>query len=264
MLRLASIEDDTYVPYIPDNTELVSYADNNVLGAKNLLPFDLSSIKAYNTGGTWNDNVYTRNGITYTVNSDGSVDVSTGQGTSSANTAFTVATGVSIKKGKYILSGCPSNGSSSTYQFLAYVTPSISVYEKGTGKDFELSSDVESSGSFQIYIYSGQSVNLTFKPMMRPASVKDSTYVPYAMTNRQLTEEVQKTVWTSSVSALTGATSVTITNVNIHTTSVIEPFADNGTNTAMSMPTMTVTEGQCVLGFDALAADTSFKLRITN
>ena len=71
-------------------------------------------------------------------------------------------------------------------------------------------------------------------------------------------------VWSSSVSALTGATSVTITNANIHTSSVIEPFADNGTNTAMSMPTMTVTEGQCVLGFDALTADTTFKLRITN
>ncbi len=71
-------------------------------------------------------------------------------------------------------------------------------------------------------------------------------------------------IWTTPVTASAGATSVTIQNANIHTTSTIEPFADNGTNQAMSMPTMTVTEGQCVLSFPALSADTSFKLRVTN
>ena len=71
-------------------------------------------------------------------------------------------------------------------------------------------------------------------------------------------------IWTTPVTALTGATSATIQNANIHTTSVIEPFADNGTNTSMATPTQTVTEGQCVLGFEALSADTSFMLRVTN
>lgn len=70
--------------------------------------------------------------------------------------------------------------------------------------------------------------------------------------------------WTGTVSALTGATTATITDSAIHTTSVIEPFADNGTGTMLPPPTITVTEGQCVLTFDALASDTTFRLRVTN
>lgn len=72
------------------------------------------------------------------------------------------------------------------------------------------------------------------------------------------------TVLTSAVTGAVGATSVTITDANIHTTSIIEAFADNGTSTGMPEPTYTVTEGQCILGFDALEASTSFKLRVTN
>lgn len=66
---------------------------------------------------------------------------------------------------------------------------------------------------------------------------------------------------TTAVSALTGATSCTITNANIHTTSLIEPFASVQ---GMGQPTMTITEGECLLEFPELAQDTSFRLRITN
>ena len=34
--------------------------------------------------------------------------------------------------------------------------------------------------------------NFTFKPMIRDARIKDPTYVPYAMTNRELTEKIEK------------------------------------------------------------------------
>lgn len=68
-------------------------------------------------------------------------------------------------------------------------------------------------------------------------------------------------ILTSAVSALTGATSCTITNANIHTSSLIEPMASVQ---GMGQPTMTVTEGECLLEFPALAQDTSFRLRITN
>lgn len=78
------------------------------------------------------------------------------------------------------------------------------------------------------------------------------------------TYTVNLPVWTTSVTGQIGDTSVTIQNSAIHTTSIIEPFADNGTNTPMAPPTQTVTEGQCVLGFDALEAATSFVLRVTN
>ena len=69
-------------------------------------------------------------------------------------------------------------------------------------------------------------------------------------------------VLTSGVTALTGATSCTITDSAIHTTSkLIEPLCSVQ---GMSQPEMTITEGQVVLTFSALAQDTDFALRITN
>ena len=69
-------------------------------------------------------------------------------------------------------------------------------------------------------------------------------------------------ILTSEVTALTGATSVTITDSRIHTTSkLIEPKASVQ---GLAQPTMTITEGQCLLEFPALAQDTSFGLLIYN
>lgn len=85
----------------------------------------------------------------------------------------------------------------------------------------------------------------------------------YGITDWDASEPL-KVTWSSSVSALTGATTVTITDSAITTTSVIEPFADDGTGTMLPPPTMTVTTGQCVLTFSALTNNTTFRLRITN
>ncbi len=78
------------------------------------------------------------------------------------------------------------------------------------------------------------------------------------------TAQASLPVKTTGVSALTGATTVTISNANIHTTSFCIPFSDNGTNTPITWKTMTQTEGQVVLTFDALSADTTFYLTIMN
>lgn len=362
MIRLSSIVDNTYVPYIPDNTELVDWKSNGVLGAKNFLNWSFESLK-YNSTGTWNNNAYTHNGITYTINSDGTITVNGTCTTANAYLAIYECTRYLKPNVPYRVTGCPSGGSGSTYWLQVNSINSsgsqVGNMETGNGIIYTTSAIKDSGDHYPaayIYVKLGQTVsNLVFKPMVRLASDTDDTYVPHAPTNRQLfadivpikieaktytsstLSQIVKTildnivdggnyqqrsfmggfvwsgndhytiegffgsryargsaytkdtiywfnydsntkqlsaptsitpgtlpVWTSSVSALTGATSVTITNANIHTTSVIEPFADNGTNTAMSMPTMTVTEGQCVLGFDALTADTTFKLRITN
>lgn len=54
---------------------------------KNLIPFDLDKIKSYNTEGTWSDNAYTRDGITFTCNADGSITVN---GTATALTMLSI------------------------------------------------------------------------------------------------------------------------------------------------------------------------------
>lgn len=247
MIRLASVQDSTYVPYIPNNTELVDWKSNGILGAKNLLPTNISN-KTYG-------------GITITVNSDGGINVN---GTATEAISFDVCNYYNLPLGDYILTGTPYGGSQAQFKLVLTKDGGGVGDDIGNGYRFSVTS-TSSNYKVQIRVPSemiGVAGNKTFYPMIRLAIDTDPTYSSYAMSNRQLTELMP--VWSSSVSALTGATSVTITNANIHTSSVIEPFAENGTNTAMAMPTMTVTEGQCVLGFDALAADTTFKLRITN
>ena len=68
-------------------------------------------------------------------------------------------------------------------------------------------------------------------------------------------------VWTSGVSALAGATTATITDATITTNSTIEVFASVQ---GLPDPELTVSTGSCVLTFDALAQNTTFKLRISN
>lgn len=65
---------------------------------------------------------------------------------------------------------------------------------------------------------------------------------------------------TDSVDALAGATSVTITDGHIKNDSPVIPYSDNGADTPIPFNSMTLANGQCVLTFDALEANTSFYL----
>ena len=82
---------------------------------KNKLPFDLETIKSYNTNGTWNNNVYSWRGLSATINDDGTFKVSSGTTTE----AFTFylyrdETGkrLSLEAGTYTFSSssCPATG----------------------------------------------------------------------------------------------------------------------------------------------------------
>ena len=48
---------------------------------------------------------------------------------------------------------------------------------------------------FGVVIQPNESISNTFKPMLRYAAINDDTYVPYAMTHRELTEKVADTGW---------------------------------------------------------------------
>ena len=70
--------------------------------------------------------------------------------------------------------------------------------------------------------------------------------------------------YTSSVNAVVGDTTCTISDSSIATTSLIEPFSSNSTGDTIAIKNIAVTAGQAVLTFKALTVDTSFKLRVTN
>jgi hypothetical protein len=92
-----------------DKTDIDSvYSVMGQMGAKNLIPYP------------YYESDHTESGITWTVNSDGSV---TANGTATANSTFifrnrTEQTKFVEKNTSYIFSGCPSGGSSSTYAMI--------------------------------------------------------------------------------------------------------------------------------------------------
>ena len=131
----------------------------------------------------------TINGVTFTTNADGSVTVN---GTASGNALFWLlgnqnAT-MTLPSGTYTLSGCPSGGTSSTYRLSVYNNQGIGYqHDYGSGGNFP---SLDGGMKFAIVVFSGATVsNKVFYPMVRPSSITDGTYVPYAMTNVELTQK---------------------------------------------------------------------------
>lgn len=149
----------------------------NEYGSKNLV--DTSLIQsAIGIGG----------GITRKNNGDGSITYS---GTPTVTNAIylPLMEGQNLGKGTYIFTPNPMTAATYTYQ----------IYKDGRyWNNFVETQTIEITEagkySFGIGIRS-KAISNTFKPMLRYASIDDDTYVPYAMTNRELTEKVADTGW---------------------------------------------------------------------
>lgn len=191
MIRLASDTDTTYQPYAKSNTELTQddiglTANAFANGCVNLLKNEASSA--------------TVNGITFTVNSDGTVSAI---GTANADAALHYP--VSIPKGKYKLSGCPSGGSYSTYR-IQFQSSSRYYSDEGNGREID-----DNITHVYMSVYNGQTVNIVFKPMITVADMPNSDYehyVPYAMTNRELTPKVGTVTATTNSNGLIALSSL--------------------------------------------------------
>jgi hypothetical protein len=183
MLRDARIKDDTFVPYAPTNKTLnetkVSWEDNSILGAKNLLECQTETTVI--------------NGITFTVNADGSVTVN---GTSNNQAEFHFCT-LSLPKGEYIYTDGVQGATDSTYFMnIAWNLPTSGNKNiLSSRQPCPIFSDNNDTITvWTIYVRYNQTVNnLTFKPMLRLASDTDATYQPYAKTNYQLTNSTRRT-----------------------------------------------------------------------
>lgn len=125
----------------------------------------------------------TANGITYTVNADGSI-VCNG---TSVDSAFTfLISNEKLPAGNYILSGCPAGGSSSgdgAYRLQADITmpdgKTMHVSDHGDGASFTLEETPKAMYVFTVMAKNGTHNNLTFKPMIRQASEVNDAYQPY-------------------------------------------------------------------------------------
>ena len=149
----------------PSDIEQI-YADNGVLGAKNLLPNNATS--------------QTINGVTFTVNADGSV---TANGTASAQINLNLNIALPLEAGEYKVSCGISGVSVNVYK---NVSPWTTYILANSGK-FTIPND--DTVVYRLVIRSGAVLsNAIIKPMLRLASDPDDTYQPYAMTNRELTD----------------------------------------------------------------------------
>lgn len=186
MIRLASIPDNTYEPYLTPNTEIpdkMSYADNSQTGVHNFVKTPYNGQK---------DNV----DVTVTVDDDGVININGTQGSTDGQYFLSnrFAYDLRIKKGKYVITGgsvdlalrCAKN---KTTGRSSAGGQSIGD-EKGSGLAINADTDID----LQIIVII--KANTTFNdvkvyPLLRLASDTDTTYAPYAMTNRELTDKVQ-------------------------------------------------------------------------
>ena len=171
----------------------------NVYGSKNLLPYP------------YNETTKTENSLTFTDNGDGTVTVS---GTASADTKFYMGTSSKdiVGKGNYILNGIPSGSGNNTYHIICpvYVNDSWTrtIYGVSDNTPIVLA-EGESLRNVYIQVKSGTVISspITFKPMIRDERISDDTYVPYAMTNKELTDQafiISKVSITSAISLSSG------------------------------------------------------------
>ena len=155
------------------------------------------SVKLYLSGKNLarNENVVgsiTKYGLTFTKNSDGSVTVNgTNTRGSTVNYFFNLGADQSyyldmtLPVGQYVLTGCPTGGATNKYFIGMYHHNNASQnwgtsLDIGSGKTYTVTADTNTGIGFRIGIASGQTVsNLTFKPMLRLASVTDATYESY-------------------------------------------------------------------------------------
>ena len=126
----------------------------------------------------------TQNGVTFTVNADGTVSVS---GTATAGVTLPIGQ-VEVEKGRtYALSGCPAGGSSLTYRLDARyykngtITTIGGTIDVGEGAVIKLPDDADDN-RLLIYIRIGDGTDVDgriFAPMLRYAEITEDSYEPY-------------------------------------------------------------------------------------
>lgn len=163
----------------PDNVRPIHGTDKLTIttAGRNMLP---------NTATT-----RTINGVTFTVNADGSV---TANGTATADAQLVVGSYTSTGA-LVVASGCPANGSNTTYRmFATYIGADYGNGISSTALQFPSGrvSDV------RIYVYSGYTAeNLTFYPMIKFVGIP-AGYVPYVAPS-QTVLTLPQTVYTGTI-----------------------------------------------------------------
>jgi hypothetical protein len=148
---------------------------------------------------------YTRNGITWTVDSEGIIDA---DGTATAHEGMTIISQADLQRllaeyGDLIITGCPTGGGDSTYQIVTSFNGSY-AYDRGNG--LTLPANGTYSLGIMVQIRNGYTArHVKFKVMLRPANTS-ATYEPYA--HSSVTIQLGQTVYGAEINWNTGVMTV--------------------------------------------------------
>lgn len=184
----------TRMNHIEDGIANAMTNDNmGYLGAKNLNIYPY-----YETSHTDHNVVWTDNGDG-TVVANGKATSGNGNFNCHSHNATNELYQLILPNGNYIVSGCPTGGSLSTYYIqIGYydTTGNFAVLDRdlGEGVEITLNGDYYSTDSVRLNItcrvYNNYTAdNLVWKPMIRLAGDNDNTWRPYTMTNSELADK---------------------------------------------------------------------------
>ena len=181
-----------YTPYISD----LSAVTVSKYG-KNLIPYPYA------------ESSKTSNGITWTVNADGTVTVN---GTATANSYIELRPRTKVlKAGQYFLSGCPDGGSYSTYNVYLNKT-SGGFYKADTGNGISINMEEDAQTIIAISVTKDTTVsNLIFKPQLELGTV--ATEYEKSKTAETYTPNEDGTV--EGVTAVSPTTTLTTDNSGV-------------------------------------------------
>lgn len=188
-------------------SDLTNYQVQNDLNLetpdrKNILPITIDILKALNTVGTWTNNVYAQYEISYTIstNSAGYVTSIETSGIPSRDCSLVLLKTTELDNyNGMIISGCPANGSHSTY-FIYGLFSNASDQWAGENDDFgegETITVPDNAVYFSPKIFTRKDVNMNnkiFTPMIRPATITDPTFAPYIPSVESRIEAVESAI----------------------------------------------------------------------
>ena len=177
----------------------------------------------------------TISGVTFIVNEDGTV---LANGTATDYIGFVLGNATFLteaQSGTYILNGCPSGGSSSTYNI---DVAGADGYDSGNGVTLRYQPTISNTAT-RIRITPGTTVNnLVFKPMIRLATETDATFSPYSNicpisgrtglsvyvspTTAQADATTYSVDWTSEAGTVYGGTLDVVTGVLTVTMAIVD------------------------------------------
>lgn len=142
-----TVQDGVPTPEAP--VDMVSVENPVVcIRGKNLIPFP------------YTDRTVTKNGITFTVNDDGSICVS---GTATNVSVFTVFQGSLPLNGVFTLSGVTNDVSPSTHYMQPYVDGVFKDAQINGGRTYEINGNLT---QISLYVKNGETVNCTIYPQL--------------------------------------------------------------------------------------------------